>query len=102
MAEEQEQTDNTFKPALLTRTEIEWLSGKVKVSKPYEYWLRFNIKKKIKALSDFEIPLLVKNGFILNSENIHSGSASDSNQGTTPLPLSSSFCRGSLDMAGTN
>lgn len=58
--EQDQQNNNTFKPALLKRTEIDWLSGKVKVSKSCEYWLRFNIKKKIKALSDFELPLLVK------------------------------------------
>jgi hypothetical protein len=94
--------NNVFKPALLTRTEIQWLSGKIQVSKSYEYWLRFNIKKKIKTLTGFEIPLLVQNGFILNNENAGVGSALDSNQGTTPSPHSQfpQFLNGSLDMAG--
>ena len=89
-------------PALLTKTEIQWLSGKIHVSKTYEYWLRFNIKKKIKMLTDFEIPLLVKKGFILNNANTLVGPALDSNQGTTPSPHNHfpQFLNGSLDMAG--
>ena len=108
MSEEQDQhnqqNNNTFKPALLTRIEIDWLSGKVQVSKAYEYWLRFNIKKKIKALSAFELPLILKNGFILkNNENARIGSASDSNQGTTPSFLPDSrLINGSLDMAASH
>jgi hypothetical protein len=94
---EPENDNNLFKPALLTRTEIDWLSDNIRVSKSYQYWLRFNIK----TLSDFEIPLLVKKGFISSNENTQAGSALDSNQGTAPLLSSSpSSSKGSLDMAG--
>jgi hypothetical protein len=52
-----------FQPALLTRTEIEWLLGNVKVSKTYEYRIKSDIKKKVKTFTEIEIPLLVKKGF---------------------------------------
>jgi hypothetical protein len=34
-----------IQPALLTRTEIKWLLGNVKVSKPYEYRIAISGKK---------------------------------------------------------
>ena len=37
---------SSFKPSLLTKTEIDWLSGKAHLSKSYEY----KIKSKLKAL----------------------------------------------------
>jgi hypothetical protein len=49
-----------IQPALLTRTEIKWLLGNVKVSKPYEYRIKSDIKKKIKTFTDLELPLLLK------------------------------------------
>ena len=102
MTETKPENNNVLRPALLTSSEIQWLSSKVHVSKTYEYWLRFNIKKKIKMLTDFEIPLLVNKGFILDNENALVGPALDSNQGTTPSPHNnfSQFLNGSLDMAG--
>ena len=38
---------SSFKPSLLTKTEIDWLSDKAHFSKPHEY----KIKSKLKALS---------------------------------------------------
>ena len=57
----------SFLPALLTRTEIEWLLGKVKVSKSYEYRIKSDIKKKLKTFTELEVPLLIRNGFLENS-----------------------------------
>jgi hypothetical protein len=50
--------------ALLTRTEIKWLLGNVKVSKPYEYRIKSDIRKKIKTFSYLELPLLLKRRII--------------------------------------
>ena len=54
----------TIQPALLARTEIEWLLGNVKVSRTYEYRIKSYIKKKLKTFIDLEIPLLIEKGFI--------------------------------------
>jgi hypothetical protein len=51
-------------PALLTNTEIEWLLGKIKVSKSFEYKMRNSIKRKVQTLTEFELPLLFDNQFI--------------------------------------
>jgi hypothetical protein len=53
-----------IQPALLTRTEIKWLLGNVKVSKPYEYRIKRDIRKKIKTFTDLELPLLLKRRII--------------------------------------
>ena len=53
-----------IQPALLTRTEINWLLGNVKVSKPYEYRIKSDIRKKIKTFTDLELPLLLKRRII--------------------------------------
>lgn len=53
-------------PALLTRSEIDWLLGKKEVSKGYEYFLRSTIRKKLKTFKELELPLLEKKGFIEN------------------------------------
>jgi hypothetical protein len=55
-------------PALLTRTEIEWLLEKVNVSKSYEYRIKSDIKKKLKRFTELEIPLLIQKGFINNND----------------------------------
>jgi hypothetical protein len=52
-----------IQPALLTRSEIEWLLGNKEVSKLYERKIRCSIKKKIETLTELEIPLLVDRGF---------------------------------------
>ena len=62
-------TDN-IKPAILTRTEIEWLLGKVKVSKPYEYRIKSDIRKKMKTFTELELPLLLERKIIDNYDLI--------------------------------
>jgi hypothetical protein len=49
----EEQNNGSFRLALLKRTEAEWLSGKIQVSKPYEYWLKFNIRKPNQMINKF-------------------------------------------------
>ncbi len=53
---------STFKPSLLTKTEIDWLSGKAHLSKSYEYKIKSIIKSKLKALCEFELPLILNSG----------------------------------------
>src|SRR5690606_23842062 len=55
-------------PALLTRTEIDWLLGKKSVSKNYEYKMKSNIKNRLRILNELELPLLMKKG-IIGSDN---------------------------------
>jgi hypothetical protein len=54
-----------IQPALLTKSEIEWLLGNKEVSKLYERKIRCSIKKKIETLTELEIPLLVNKGSTL-------------------------------------
>jgi hypothetical protein len=60
---------DTF-PALLTKTELEWLQHKIKVSKVYEYRLRSDIKKKLDIFRQLELPLLIKNGFVSSTNDL--------------------------------
>ena len=53
-------------PALLTRTEIEWLLGNAQVSKGYEYRIKSDIKRKLKTFQRLELPLLQKHGYTLD------------------------------------
>jgi hypothetical protein len=57
-------------PALLTKTELDWLQHKIKVSKVYEYRLRSDIKKKLGTFQQLELPLLIKNGFISSNDDL--------------------------------
>ncbi len=57
---------SSFKPSLLTKTEIDWLSGKAHLSKSYEY----KIKSKEKVLSEFELPLILKSGLFPEAANL--------------------------------
>ncbi|HJT85353.1 MAG TPA: hypothetical protein VJ697_12810 [Nitrososphaeraceae archaeon] len=50
--------------SLLTKTELEWLTGKKKVSKVYEYRMRSDIKKKLQNFQQLELPLLIEKGFL--------------------------------------
>src|SRR5437867_11203815 len=59
-------TEFNFKPALLTRNEIEWLLGNVKVSKAYQYKIKSVIRKKLEILTNVEIPLIQKTGIFSN------------------------------------
>jgi len=53
-----------IQPALLTRNEIEWLLGNIVISKPYEYRIKSDIRKKIKILTELELPLLIERRII--------------------------------------
>ncbi len=55
--------DNEIKPALLTRSEVDWLSGKKQVSKSYEYYMKNMVRSKLKTLVELELPLLIERGF---------------------------------------
>ena len=41
---------SNFQPALLTRTEFEWLLNRIKVPKAYQYRIKSDIKKKRKNI----------------------------------------------------
>jgi hypothetical protein len=57
-------------PALLTKTELDWLQHKIKVSKVYEYRLKSDIKKKLQTFQQLELPLLMRNGFISSANDL--------------------------------
>jgi len=50
--------EQEIEPALLTKSEAEWLLGKKQVSKNYEYRLRSVIKSKLQTFTELEVPLL--------------------------------------------
>jgi hypothetical protein len=52
------------KPALLTRNEIEWLRGKIRLSQGYQRKIKSDIRKKIKIFNELEVPLLLSSGLI--------------------------------------
>jgi hypothetical protein len=54
---------DTF-PALLTKTELEWLNGNIHVSDAYQRKIKSDIKKKIRIMQELELSLLVEKGFI--------------------------------------
>jgi hypothetical protein len=57
-------SDINFKPQLLSKSELYWLLGDIKVSKSFEYKMKSNIKRKVQTLTELELPLLVKNSFL--------------------------------------
>ena len=59
-------TESKIQSALLTRTETEWLLNNVKISKAYEYRIKSDIKRKLKAFTELEVPLLIEKGFLNN------------------------------------
>jgi hypothetical protein len=56
---------NSIKPALLSESEIQWLRGDKKVSKTFEYKMRSSIKRKVQSLTQLELPLLIRNNFLM-------------------------------------
>jgi hypothetical protein len=54
---------DTF-PALLTKTELEWLNGNIQLSHAYQRKIKSDIKKKIRILQELELPLLIEKEFI--------------------------------------
>jgi uncharacterized protein YqgQ len=61
--------DNYYDLSLLSKTELEWLLGKKLISKPFEYKIKYTIKKKINKFLNFELPLLIQNE-ILDKQSI--------------------------------
>jgi hypothetical protein len=57
------------KHALLTKTELEWLLGRIKISKQYEYRIKSDIRKKLKIFQELELPTLLKSGLVNNERN---------------------------------
>ena len=51
------------KPALLTKTELQWLVGNLKVSPDYERQIRSRINRKIWTFHNCEMRLLEEKGF---------------------------------------
>jgi|SRR5918997_2255279 hypothetical protein len=62
--------NSSFKPSLLTKTEIDWLSGKAHLSKTYEYKIKSIIKSKLRALYEFELPLILESGLFPEAANL--------------------------------
>jgi hypothetical protein len=48
------------RPALLSRSELQWLLGLTTPSKTFEYKMLSNIRRKIQSLMDIDLPLLMK------------------------------------------
>jgi hypothetical protein len=65
-------TCNRIKYALLTKTESEWLLGRIKISKQYEYRIKSDIRKKLKIFQELELPTLLKSGLVNNERNMSS------------------------------
>jgi hypothetical protein len=61
--QQQQQKTNDIKPVLLSKTELHWLLGDIKVSKSFEYKIISSIRRKTQTLAELELPLLVKNNF---------------------------------------
>jgi hypothetical protein len=57
-------------PVLVSKSEVSWLRGELKLAKSYERRLRFNIKHKFKALAKVELPLLADKGFFSNDIDV--------------------------------
>ena len=51
-----------IQPALLTKTEMEWLLGSKSISKSHEYKIKSEIRKKLKILTNLEFPVIQKSG----------------------------------------
>jgi hypothetical protein len=71
------ETDNSLRPALLSKTEIGWLRDYIKVSKSFEYKIKSSIRRKVQTLTELELPLLVKNNFFA-SDDYHQDEIDDS------------------------
>jgi hypothetical protein len=91
-------------PALLTRTELEWLNGNIQLSYAYQRKIKSDIKKKIRTLQELELPLLIEKGFIRQNTSVTSNcnavTANCNNDVTGKNPNSSSFSRNKKALAG--
>ena len=60
---------DTIQPALLTRTEVKWLQGKLEISNGYNLKIKSEIKRKLRIYNELEFPLLLKSGLIDATSN---------------------------------
>ena len=57
----------TRKSALLTKRELDWVSGNIEsISKTFEYKLKSTIRKKIQTFIEIELPYLSRSGLFPN------------------------------------
>lgn len=49
---------------MLSKAELEYLAGRKKVNKNYEYFLRHRIRNKLQSFLDSELPLLKQKVFL--------------------------------------
>ena len=56
-----------MQPALLTRSELEWLQGNKQVSKSFEWKMKSEIRRKLLTFESLELPLLQSRGFYLTA-----------------------------------
>ena len=61
----------SIKPALLTRTELEWLNGTKQVSESFEWKIKSEIKRKLRILETLELPLLREHEFRITTDGKH-------------------------------
>ncbi len=61
---------NEQKPALLTRSEIEWLLGNYMPSKGHKRYMRHCIYRKIQTFQKLELPLLLDAGYFNFSKGV--------------------------------
>jgi hypothetical protein len=91
-------------PALLTKTELDWLNGNIRVSYPYQRKIKSDIKKKIRILQELELPLLIEKGFIPRTTsvtaNCNTVTANCNNDKTVKSPDSFSFLQNKEALAG--
>jgi hypothetical protein len=94
---------DTF-PALLTKTELEWLNGNIRLSYAYQRKIKSDIKKKIRILQELELPLLIDKGFIPQTigvtSNCNTVTANCNNDMTGKKPNSSPFLQNKRALAG--
>jgi hypothetical protein len=59
----EEHSKASFKSALLTRTELDWLSGRTQnISKSFEYKMKSMVRKKMQIFNKIELPLILRFG----------------------------------------
>jgi hypothetical protein len=68
---QQGQKINDTKLVLLSKSELHWLLGDIKVSKSFEYKIKSRIKRKIQTLTELELPLLVKKNFFASDNDCY-------------------------------
>jgi hypothetical protein len=91
-------------PALLTKTELQWLNGNIQLSYAYQRKIKSDIKKKVRTLQELELPLLMEKGFILQNTGVTSNcntvTANRNTDTTGKTPDSSSFSQNKEALAG--